>query len=158
KDEISEEEIASLRAELKDAENAVQARRGAVDESEQELAALEARVEALRAELKSLEEKRASVLASIAARSASLATARTANEALAGAVEQNREEVRNLQNRLAVLTAGHGRLKQQPGMTAAFVPGRLPAPVDLNGNRIAPVTKDFFHFPLLSLSVITLVH
>jgi len=148
--EIRQADVDSVRAELRQAEDAARTRAAEVDEFDSQLAALQARVDALRAELKSLEDKRAAALAAIASDPRE-------NPPLERDLQAKREELTQLTANLADMKAARGSLPKKFGVTRELNASKLPAPVDLIGNRIAPVTKDFFHFPLLGFSGPTVV-
>jgi hypothetical protein len=139
--------LAAVRAELEAAEQAMRERAAALDTQTAEIEMLQRRVDALRAEFESLEARHASV--------GPVATAPAAEESyLQDLVKERQAETSHLESELAslksALAAPAPDTRRVP--RAVRTSQKLPVLVDLNGNRIAPVTAEFFHFPMFGRS------
>lgn len=144
---VTEADIAKLRVELQSAETEVRDKKASLAASDTDLSALQKKVDALRAELQALEAK----LAELLARAKHQAVA--ADDALEEKVEEQREQAVKLESDLASLRAQSLTPDERRRLRTAVTPmWRLPVLVDLIGNTIAPVDKDFFRFPMLELS------
>lgn len=149
---ITEQDVQQLRAALENAEAAVRESREALNVSDAELQALQQKVDELRAELAALEAKRAAILAAIGR------TPTPQDEPLSAAVQQKRQEVAELESNLSSLRDQISALKAKTHVRTALNPRwKLPMPVELYGNRIAPVDRDFFRYPLLPLTTTIVV-
>src|ERR1039458_5121143 len=146
----SRREPAAVRVELEAVEKTMGERAAALDTQNAEIEMLRRRVDALRAELGVLEAQHASM------GPAAAASAPSADEhRMEDLVKERRVEISHLESELASLKAAPaGPLPDaRPIPRAVRPPSRkLPVLVDLSGNRIAPVTEEFFRFPLFSLS------
>jgi hypothetical protein len=139
----SEHDIERLRRELETAEVDARSHLAALEVSDADLKSIQAQIDALRAEIAALQAKRAALGPSGPANPEA-----TEADQLSKAVDQRREEVVLLQADLARAKAP----APQPGgentqlSTASAPSHKLPVPVELIHNQIAPVTKDFFRF------------
>ncbi len=138
----------TVRAELRAAEAAVRAKVMDADSSEADLDAAQRRVDTLRAELAALEAQRAAMRQN----RESLTQTTTAGD-LEAIATQRREEITRLESDLERIKASIPPPRPQNlQLTRAIEPvNKLPVLVELFENRITPVTKDYFKFPLLSL-------
>jgi len=141
---------AAVRAELEAVKQAMGERAAALDAQNAEIETLQRRVDALRAELDVLEKQSASL------GPAAVAAAPSAEEnRMEELVKERRGEISHLESEIASLKAPPAvpmpDARQIP--RAVHAPAqKLPVLVDLSGNRIAPVTEEFFRFPFFSVS------
>ena len=144
---VKDADIRVLRGRLEDLLSAIQQRKAENDNTSAELDALQKKVDDLRAEVETLEARRAALLASGAS------VVPGGNTILEVQVADDRRTVVAKEQDLANVNA---QLDAEPGtrrFSVGLMPGRkLPAPLELIGNRIAPVDRDFFHFPLIVFS------
>lgn len=137
-------DVERLRRELDEAVTEASSRLAALEASDADLEAVRAQIDALRAEIASLEAKR-SALGPIRPTIPETSEA----DQLSAVIDQRREEVALLQADLARAKAP----APQPGgensqLSQASAPSqKLPVPVELMHNQIAPVTREFFKFP-----------
>jgi hypothetical protein len=141
-------DLAAVRAQLEAAEKEMRERAATLDTQNAEIDVLQRRVDALRAELAALEAHRSPVDPAAAT---ALSTEETRAEDL---VKQRQMEESHLASELASLKTA---LEATPSVArrvprAVGASAKLPVLIDLSGNRIAPVTPEFFHFPMLTLS------
>jgi hypothetical protein len=141
--------LATVREELEAAEKAIVTRAAALDAQTAEIEMLQRKVDALRAELAALEAQGASMGPAPALPASSAEESR-----MEGLVKDGRVEVSRLESELTSLKSAPrvpvSDAKRVP--RAVRVSQKMPALVDLSGNRIAPVNGEFFHFPMFALS------
>jgi len=143
---VPEIDIQALRNRLSELLNAIRERKSANDATSAELEALQKKVDELRAELETLEARRTAMIAAPA-------NAPSADDTLETQVADDRTQVAAGEEDLAAIKAAPESKLANPQFRGAISPfQKLPAPVELNGNRIAPVDRDFFRFPLIVLS------
>jgi hypothetical protein len=112
-----------------------------------EIEMLQRTVDALRAELEALEKRRASM------GPAAAAAAPAEESRMEDLVKERQAETSRLEYELARLTAPAVPLPDVGRIPRAVrTLQKLPLLVDLSGNRIAPVTGEFFRFPMLGFS------
>jgi hypothetical protein len=138
-------DIERLRRELEAAETEASLRLSALEASNADLKTIQAQIEALQAEIASLKAKQAA-----------LGPSRPTNvkpeeaDRISVVVVQRREEIELLQADLARVKApvplASGEKSQLS--TASAPLNKLPVPVELIHNQIAPVTGDFFKFSM----------
>jgi hypothetical protein len=137
-----EHDIERLRRELEKAEIDARSHLAALEASNADLESIQTQIDALRAEIAALQAKRAALGPNGPANPEAEA------DQLSQVVDQRREEVVLLQADLARAKAP----APQPGgentqlSTASAPSNKLPVPVELLHNQIAPVTRDFFRF------------
>ncbi|HZU28642.1 MAG TPA: hypothetical protein VFA04_24165 [Bryobacteraceae bacterium] len=145
---ITDADVQQLRTQLETAEAAVREAKDSLQISQAELDALQKKVDALRAELAALEAKRAAILAAMGP------IAPSPDDDLARKVNLQREEAAKLESNLQALRDQLAALDVKTRLRTALRPAwKLPRPVELCFNRIAPLDKDFFHYPLLAMGV-----
>ena len=144
---VKDPDLRVLHARLTELLKAIAEQRAANDTSAADLDVLQKKVDDLRAEVESLEARRAALL------SASETIGPENDAALEIQISNERKTVAAREQDLANAQV---QLDAEPwtrSFSASLVPLRqLPAPVELIGNRIAPVDRDFFQFPLIVLS------
>lgn len=138
-------DVERLRRELETAEVDASSRLSALEASNADVEAIQAQIEALRAEIASLAAKRAE----LGRNQPSNAEAAEADQ-LSVVVDQRREEVVLLEADLARLKAPAPQVGgEKTQLSTASAPfNKLPLPVELIHNQIAPVTRDFFKFEM----------
>ena len=143
---VTEIDIQALRDRLAELRNTIPGRKFSNDSTAAELDALQKKVDELRAELEALDARRAAMIAAPA-------NVPTGDDTLETQIADDRAQVAAGEEDLASIQAAPGSKLANPQFRGASMPvWKLPAPVELNGNRIAPVDRDFFHFPLIVLS------
>jgi hypothetical protein len=138
--------VADVRAELEAARQAMREGAAALDAQIAEIEMLQRRVDALRTELAALEAQRAPM-----GPAAVTSAEESRTEDL---VQERRAQMSHLESELANLkSALAAPLPDARKVPLAVHPSqKLPVLVDLSGNRIAPVTGEFFHLPMFTSS------
>ena len=138
--------LADVRAELEAARQAMREGAAALDAQIAEIEMLQRRVDALRTELAALEAQRAPM-----GPAAVTSAEESRTEDL---VQERRAQMSHLESELANLkSALAAPLPDARKVPLAVHPSqKLPVLVDLSGNRIAPVTGEFFHLPMFTSS------
>jgi hypothetical protein len=133
-----------LREELIEAEQAARERLAQLEASNADLQAVQTQIDALRNEIAALEAKRASLGP---VDPATLDTAEV--DKLAALVDTRREEVGTLKAELQRIKLPENLPRDEVSKLsgAASPQNKLPIPVELIHDQIAPVTKEFFKFP-----------
>jgi hypothetical protein len=142
----TEIDIQALRDRLEELRSAIPVHQSSNNVTAAELEALQKKVDELRAQLETLEARRA-------ATPAAPSNVPAGDDALETQVADDRTQVAAREQDLASINAVPDSKIANPQFRGASMPvWKLPAPVELSGNRIAPVDRDFFHFPLLLIS------
>jgi hypothetical protein len=140
-------DLAALRAKLEADAAALRERAAAFDAQNAEIEELRQKVDALRAEFEALEAQRASMGPAIAPAVPATEQARMEN-----LVEEHRVEIAQLESELANLKPPPPVPPDAKVPRAVRASQKLPVLVDLIGNRVSPVTGEFFHLPIMALS------